>query len=60
MNDPHPQPLSRRREELKILFPLLRERARVRAAKDSSKKIRFLLSNADFFRQRLVEFWGDR
>ncbi len=31
MNDPHPQPLSPRREELEILFPLLGERARVRA-----------------------------
>jgi hypothetical protein len=29
---PHPQPLSHRREELEILFPLLRERARVRAS----------------------------
>ncbi|OLP19181.1 hypothetical protein BST81_06695 [Leptolyngbya sp. 'hensonii'] len=32
MNYPHPQPFSRRRRELKLLFPLLWERARERAA----------------------------
>ncbi|MCY7322764.1 MAG: hypothetical protein LH660_13420 [Phormidesmis sp. CAN_BIN36] len=40
-----PQPFLERRE-LEFLSPLLGERARVRAAKDSSKKIIFLLSNA--------------
>ena len=39
------QPFSPGRRELEFLSPLLGERARVRAAKDSGKKIIFLFSN---------------
>jgi hypothetical protein len=48
MNCPHPQPFSPGRRELRFLFPLLWERARVRAAKDSNPKIILLFSNAEF------------
>ena len=43
------QPFSLGRRELEFLSPLLGERARVRAAKDSGKKIIFLFSNAELW-----------
>ncbi len=36
---PHPQPVSLGKRELRVLFPLRWERARVRAAKDSHPKV---------------------
>ena len=49
------QPFSPGRRALEFLSPLLGERARVRAAKDSGKKIIFLFSNALFiFGSRLL------
>ena len=50
MNDPHPQLFSPRRGELEILFPLPRERARVRANFRVYTQIQ----------QRRIFFAGDR
>jgi hypothetical protein len=53
MNCPHLQPVSLGRRELRVLFPLPKERARVRAAKDSNPKIIRLFSNAQQERYKL-------
>jgi hypothetical protein len=48
MNCPHPQPFSRRRRELKVLFPLLWERARVREVQGLNTKTHFYLATPTF------------